>query len=82
MNNILRKIYQNILAYEKDVHKTEDRITEEIEKIIEPLKEKLNATELEELKNLMYQTSLTAEQEGFQLGMRYLLKLFLTLLAD
>lgn len=46
-----------------------------LNKLIEPYKEQFSDKQLEEIKDLMYGTALIAEQEGFQLGITYAVKL-------
>lgn len=41
---------------------------EEVAKVIEPYSSKINEKELEELKEIIYSTTYTAEKHGFYLG--------------
>lgn len=72
----LIKIYEAIVRHEEEAICMEKRITEEVERMTTPYEEKLNTDELEELQNVLFDIALTAEQEGFQLGVKYLAKLF------
>lgn len=82
MNELLKKIYESVITYEKDTVEMGSRVEIEINKLIKPYAEQLTDKEMEQLKNLLYQTALTAEQEGFQLGIKYTLKLLFDLLSN
>lgn len=82
MNELLKKIYESVITYEKDTVEMGSRVDVEINKLIKPYAEQLTDKEMEQLKNLLYQTALTAEQEGFQLGIKYTLKLLFDLLSN
>lgn len=82
MNELLKKIYNNVLVYEEQVTKISKAVDDEINNLIEPHQTKLSATELEELKDLLSSTALVAEQTGFEIGMRFAIKLIVSMLAD
>ncbi len=82
MNERLKKIYEHIICREKEAIEMDKRVSVEIDMLSTPYIERLKETELEELKDLMYAAALTAEQEGFQLGMGYAIKLLISLLLD
>lgn len=66
MNELLNKIFDNVISKEDDSIKMFKNVDEEIDKLIEPYMEQLSDEQLEEIKDLMYGTALIAEQEGFQ----------------
>lgn len=82
MNELLKKIYNNVLVYEEQVINISKVVDDEINNLIEPHQNKLSATELEELKDLLSSTALVAEQTGFEIGMRFAIKLIVSMLAD
>ncbi len=82
MNELLKKIYDNIIRYEKDAVEMDWRIEEEIKHLIQPYQNKLTADKLETLKDLLYGAALPAEREGFMLGVQYTLKILFTLLSN
>lgn len=77
MKELLKKIFNNVISQEEDAIKILKHVDEEIDKLIEPYKEQFSDEQLEEIKDLMYGTALIAEQEGFQLGIFYAIKLLL-----
>lgn len=82
MSELLKRIFTDVISRETDSFNTDKYIDSEIQEIMASYEELLNADELEELRSLLYQVALIAEKEGFVLGMRYLLKIVLSLLAD
>lgn len=81
MNNLLLKIYENVIRYEKEAISMEKRITKEVDAICKPYKGKLSADELEELQDILFEIALSGEQEGFQLGVLSLIKLLIEILS-
>lgn len=82
MNELIQKIYNNVLVHEEQVTKISKVVDDEINNLIEPYQTKLSSTELEELKDLLSSTALVAEQTGFEIGMRFAIKLIVSMLAD
>lgn len=82
MHEILKDIYNTILVYDKDVVKNSEVIDEEISSIVEPYKCLLNQNDLDELKGLLSSISLTAEQTGFEIGVKMTLKMLINLLSS
>lgn len=82
MNDLLRKIYNNVLIYEDDVIKATKTVDDDINLLIEPYKDHLSSTELEELKNLLSSTALTAELTGFEIGVRFVIQMITSILSD
>ena len=71
----LLKIYENVARHSKEAADMERRINEEIIQLSKPYEEQLSSRELEKLQVIMFSVALTAEHEGFMLGVRYLAKL-------
>lgn len=82
MNELLRKIYNDVLVYEHDVVKINKQVDKEINQFIEPYKKQLQDNELEKLNDLLSTVTLTAEQAGFENGVRFIVKLLYSLLSD
>lgn len=77
----LLKIYENVIRHEEETVSMERRVTEEILQLSEPYKEQLSGEELEKLQDIMFSVALTAEHEGFQLGIKYFAKLIIECLS-
>ena len=75
MTELLLKIYENVIRHEKEAINMEKRITEEVDRVVKPYEGKLNIEELEAMQDIIFDIALTAEQEGFQLGVKYFAKL-------
>lgn len=82
MNELLLKIYENVISREEECLEMEKRMGEWISTLAEPYSEQLDAHKMERLKDFMYSTAIRAEQEGFQIGVKMTMKLILELLTD
>lgn len=82
MNDLLKKIYNDVLVYEPDVVKTNLQADEEINQLTEPYKNQLPNDELEKLNDLLSMAVLTAEQAGFENGVRFAVKMLYSLLNN
>lgn len=82
MNDLLKKIYNDVLVYERDVIKTNRQADEEINQFAEQYKKRLSDEELDKLNDLLSMAVLTAEQAGFENGVRFAVKLLYSLLND
>ena len=80
MNELLKKIYKEVLVYEHDVVKTNKQVDEEINQLVEPYTKQLTDNEMEKLKEMLSMVGLTAEQAGFENGVRFAVKLLYSLL--
>lgn len=76
MDKLLKKIFDEIVSYEKDFIKMDAIINREIEKHAAVYQTKMNREDIEELKNLLYEISRISEREGFFLGIRYAIRIF------
>lgn len=74
MNELL-KIYENVVRHEKEAASMERRVTEEIIQLSKPYEKQLSSKELEKLQDIMFSVALTAEHEGFMLGVKYFVKI-------
>ncbi|WP_099203910.1 hypothetical protein [Scatolibacter rhodanostii] len=82
MNELLKKTYEAVICYEKDTIEMSSRVDAEIHTLMKTYIEQSGDKESEQIKTLLYQTALTAEQEGFELGIKYTMKTLLHLLSD
>ena len=78
MKRLLRKIFDEIIIYEKDYIEMDAEINKEIDKYITEYIKNMNSEEIEELKNLLYEITKISEREGFFLGLKYVIKVFLS----
>ena len=82
MKDLLEKVYKKVIYYEQEYTEAGRRIDEDVSKLVEPYKNKLNENEVEELQNLMYTANYTAMYEGFMLGVRTTVKTLFSILLD
>jgi len=82
MNELLKKIYEQVISNEEETIKAGKRVDEWINKLTENYTNQLNSNDMEILKDLMYSVALKAQQEGFQLGMQFTIKIMQELFAD
>ena len=71
MNDLLKKIYSEILIYEEDIISINKSTDEKVAELTAPYQQKLSDDEMEQLKSLLYAISLSAEQTGFEVGVRF-----------
>lgn len=82
MKDLLKKIYDDVLAYEHDIVKANVKVDNEISQLIRNYENQLSDNELERLRELLSVVALTAEQTGFENGVRFAVKLLYSLLND
>ncbi len=82
MSNLIKQIFESVILQESDTHKMGSRMDSWIAEHTAPLSNQLDAELMEEVKNLLYATALRSEEEGFQLGIKTLIKLILEMMAD
>ena len=74
MEQLLSEIYEKVV-YASDIYnELNQKYDEEVENLIQPLKEKISAEELDELRALMYSASFVAEKNGFYMGVHVAVK--------
>jgi len=74
MEDLLSKIYHSIICNESDSIEMAEKYEEQIEVIIESLKERLSEEDLELVKECMYEVSFLTEKGGFVMGARFMAK--------
>lgn len=82
MNELLKKIYEEVIYYEKDTQKMEQSLELEINTLLKPYVNRFSEEEMETIRSLMYAIQLKAMQEGFQHGVKYTLSTLFALLSD
>ena len=77
MEQLLSEIYEKVV-YASDIYnKLNQAFDDEVENLIQPLKDQISAEELDELRGLIYSASFVAERQGFKMGVHVAVK-FLT----
>ena len=80
MEELLSKIYDRIVIYEKDCISLGTEFDQKVAEKLEPMKESISEDELEKLKELIYWAAFLEEKDGFRLGVRFTLKLLMEIL--
>lgn len=80
MEELLSKIYDRIVIYEKDCISLGTEFDQKVAEKLEPMKESISEDELEKLKELIYWVAFLEEKDGFRLGVRFTLKLLMEIL--
>lgn len=81
MHEMLGKIYDNIICYEKEAVEAGWRIDAEIKKLAHPYEEKLSEDEMDGLESLLSQISFVSKREGFEIGVKFAFKILSDLMA-
>lgn len=82
MSELLRKIYEQAIQDEDIAVAMVRRVDDWAKSLTVPYKDVLDDDQMELLQNLLFSTAIKAEEEGFQLGIRVIVKLVLEILAD
>ena len=82
MRELLMKFYQEVISKEEEVIETDRRTNERIEKYISRYDEVFSEKDMERLRDCVYYAVLISEREAFYNGMKYTLKIMLSLLTD
>lgn len=75
MNNILYEIFDTLNYSIYRVKQADKTITDEINHLIEPYKNSLTASELEEIKNVLCNVTFTAKRELFTVDFYFAIEL-------
>ena len=79
---MILELNTEVLVYEHDVVKTNTQVDEEINQLVEPYTKQLTDNEMEKLKEMLSMVGLTAEQAGFENGVRFAVKFLYSLLNN
>ena len=82
MKELLMKFYQEVISKEEEVIETDRHTNERIEEYISRYDEVFSEKDMERLRDCVYYVVLISEREAFYTGMKYTLKLMLSLLTD
>lgn len=81
MEDLLSKIYDKVAFYEEDSIQLGKEFDCLVEDTLKPLEESKTEPEIEEIKELIYKASYSAEKFGFQIGVRFMVKLFMEMIG-
>ena len=70
MQDMWNKLFDKVIFYEPDCIKVGRTLDEEVNTIVEPLKESMSEKELEVIRDMIYSASYSAQKYGFNLGIR------------
>ena len=76
MEQLLSEIYEKVVYASENYNRLNQMFDSEVEEMICPLKDRLTAEELDELRSLIYNASYTAEKNGFYLGVHTAVQFF------
>lgn len=76
MERLLSEIYEKVVYASDMYNELNQTFDEEVENLIHPLKDKISAEELDELRGLIYSASFAAEKNGFYMGVHTAVKFF------
>ena len=80
MEELLSKIYERIVFYEKDCISLGTEFDRKLATKLAALKGSISDDEMEKLRELLYWVALLEEKDGFRLGVRFTLKLLAEIL--
>ena len=75
MEELLSKIYERIVFYEKDCISLGTEFDRKLAKKLASMEGSISDDEMEKLRELLYWVALLEEKDGFRLGVRFTLKL-------
>lgn len=70
MHDMWNKLFDKVVFYEPDCIKVGRMLDEEVDAILEPLKESMSETELEVIRDMIHSIAFSAQKYGFNLGIR------------
>lgn len=79
-DNLLKKIFDDVIAYEAEAIEIRSSIEDEVKKLIPPYVSKIDDKEKEAFEDMCYDISYFAELGGFRLGMKYAVKILTEIL--
>ena len=79
-DNLLKKIFDDVIAYEAEAIEIRSSIEDEVKKLITPYVSKIDDKEKEVFEDMCYDISYFAELGGFHLGMKYAVKILTEIL--
>ena len=82
MNEILNKIFENVIAHEDIAVKTDQKLDLEVKRLVEPYRTRFSESDMEVIKEVMYAILTKSEKEGFKLGVRFTIKILMESLVE
>lgn len=77
MHDMWNKLFDKVIFYEPDCIKVGRMLDEEVNAIVEPLKESMSEKELEVIRDMVYSASYSAQKYGYYLGIRTAMTMFM-----
>ena len=74
MEQLLEEIYEKAVYASDMYNELNQKFDEEVETLVQPLKDQISAEELDELRGLIYSASFVAEKNGFLMGVHVAIK--------
>lgn len=75
MNELLKKIYQEVICYEEENVQICSETDKEIMQLMKTFAVNLSEKDQQELKELLYAVALVGEQAGFEIGFKTAIKI-------
>lgn len=82
MKDLLSKIFDKIAYYENDSIKMGKDFDCQVDFIFEPLKSTMDESQVEQVKELVYEAAYFAEKDGFLLGVRFVVRLLMETIGN
>ena len=82
MDDLLNKIYNEILVYDKDTVQLNKALDAKVLSLLEEYKEQLTNAEQDTAKEIVYAVVPIAEQTGFKIGIKFAWKILLSILSN
>ena len=79
-DNLLKKIFDDVIAYEAEAIEIRSRIEDEVKKLMTPYVSQMDEKEKEAFEDTCYDISYYAELGGFRLGLKYAVKILAEIL--
>lgn len=70
MENLLDKLYDKVICSEPGYMELGKQFDQEVDRILEPLKQTMSAPEIEKIRAVIYQASYYAQKNGFRFGFK------------
>lgn len=75
MNDLLMKIYQEIIQYEDDSIELGKMLDKEAMLLLEPYRDTFGSDDVETVRTLMYELAYEAEKMGYMLGVKSVIQI-------
>lgn len=82
MRELFRRIFKNTVSREEDIVQMDKRLNDCMEEYISRYEEHFSEKDMEVLRDCIYYAVLLTEEEAFHTGMKYTVKMLLSLLEE